>query len=298
MKKRLITGIVYLAVLLAFFLLRRYVHVFFFDLLLLLFCAAGEFEMLRALGDRLDRVSRWIVGASSAAVMLCCTLSASFFPLYAGGFTLAAFSAGVLAILSPLIFRHEKASLETAGLSFLAFLYPTFFLAVLSAVNHLAVFSEIGVLFVFAICPFADCFAYVFGRLLGKKYPRKMSPHVSPNKTVVGGLGGLFGGALGALALFFLQFYALGPTAYGTALPPPYFSYGGELVFFLFVGILAAAAAEIGDLAESAVKRKLGIKDMGKLLPGHGGVLDRIDSALYAGVIVYLVFLLRLMSIG
>lgn len=56
-----------------------------------------------------------------------------------------------------------------------------------------------------------------------------------------------------------------------------------NLVFFIALGVLTAAFTEFGDLVESAVKRKLEIKDMGRLLPGHGGILDRIDSTLYAG---------------
>ena len=67
-----------------------------------------------------------------------------------------------------------------------------------------------------------------------------------------------------------------------------------ELAVYIALGIIAAAFAQFGDLVESAVKRKIGIKDMGKLLPGHGGVMDRIDSTLYASIIVYLVFLLRI----
>ena len=62
------------------------------------------------------------------------------------------------------------------------------------------------------------------------------------------------------------------------------------LPVYLLIGLVTAAATEFGDLAESCVKRKAGIKDMGKLLPGHGGAMDRIDGTLFATAAVYLVF--------
>ena len=71
-----------------------------------------------------------------------------------------------------------------------------------------------------------------------------------------------------------------------------------NLVFFIALGVLTSAFTELGDLVESAVKRKLGIKDMGKILPGHGGILDRIDSTLYASLIVCFVFVMRIMTFG
>ena len=61
-------------------------------------------------------------------------------------------------------------------------------------------------------------------------------------------------------------------------------------VLFAAIGLIAAVMTEFGDLAESIIKRKIGIKDMGKLLPGHGGILDRIDGTLFASTFVYIVF--------
>ena len=63
------------------------------------------------------------------------------------------------------------------------------------------------------------------------------------------------------------------------------------LPVYLLIGLLAAAATAFGDLVESCIKRKVGLKDMGSIMPGHGGALDRIDGTLFATIVVYIVFL-------
>ena len=288
MKKRLLTGICYLAVLIGFFLLKIYVHRLFFDLLVLAFTAVGTFEMLRAFGAQVHLSQKIIAGIFSSAIILTFALTDQFLPQYAVQITCAVFMAGLALLFGMLVFAHEKVSLQSACAACGCYLYPAAFLLVLSACNHLPAYSDLAILFVFAICPVADSLAFVFGKLFGKKLPRKMAPHVSPNKTLIGGFGGLLGGALGGLAIFFAYYGIAGNLEMKWA----------NIWFFLGLGVLTAAFAEFGDLVESAVKRKLEIKDMGKLLPGHGGVLDRIDSTLYASLIVCLVFVIRIMTTG
>lgn len=304
--KRLLTGSVYIAVLLAFFILRVYFsEPLFFDLLIILFCVLGTFEVCRALGERIDLVQKLIVSVFSAGVIACYAVSDSIYKFlqaegkpvvnYSPNLAFVVFMAGAAFLMSLLVFRHEKTELASVGYAFLAYLYPSVFLLVLSGVNHMPSYSEIGILFVFAICPFSDGFAYLFGKFLGKKLPMKMAPHVSPNKTVIGGFGGLLGGAVGAVALFYayllLAKWGVLPSADVVERPI-------NLILFVALGILTSAFAEMGDLAESAVKRALGVKDMGKLLPGHGGIMDRIDSSLYACLIVCFVLVLRFMIVS
>jgi phosphatidate cytidylyltransferase len=124
-------------------------------------------------------------------------------------------------------------------------------------------------LFVIAATKFTDCGAYVVGSLFGK---HKMIPHVSPGKTWEG-VPGAFLGALGAgLAVY----YGYGAERMG-------FSAGHAVALSLILG----GVCIVGDLAESIVKRCLGVKDSGKMLPGIGGALDLIDSLLWTGPVAY-----------
>ena len=72
----------------------------------------------------------------------------------------------------------------------------------------------------------------------------------------------------------------------------PTVNFFSPVLLFVLVGLLASIANLFGDLFESFIKRRVGIKDMGKIMPGHGGVLDRIDGTMFAIVIIYIVFLL------
>lgn len=111
----------------------------------------------------------------------------------------------------------------------------------------------------------SDTGAYLVGRKWGK---RKMAPSLSPGKTVEGAAGGVLGSLLAAALV----------TVFYRELPVPP---------VLALGVLVGVAAQTGDLVESALKRQTGVKDTGRLIPGHGGVLDRFDSMLFTAPLVY-----------
>lgn len=121
-----------------------------------------------------------------------------------------------------------------------------------------------------AIIMASDTAAFFVGHALGR---HRLAPDVSPGKTIEGAIGGVLGGGLGALAL-----RALG-------LP--------ELPLFdaIGLGLLVSAIGILGDLDESLLKRWAGVKDSGTLFPGHGGMLDRLDSLLFGAPILYYYFL-------
>ena len=310
MKIRLITGAGYVAVLALFYLMKIFVSDLCFDALIWLFSLIGTFEMLRAFGvfdasklrdktggaaeETAGGAKAKVTGAQAAGVFafaaVCvpaCALTEQYFS--AGAFAAAAaFFLLALYLLALLPARHTETGIENTGMAFFAAVYPTLLLALLCLTNHFnaaglekyAFNSDLAILFVFVISPFADSLAYVFGRFLKKKFPKKMAPVVSPNKTVVGGIGGLVGGIVGAAILYFAYNAVAGSFDKAALFLPLY----------LAVGLIAAAATEFGDLVESCIKRKAGVKDMGRLLPGHGGVMDRIDGTLFAAAAVYAAF--------
>jgi phosphatidate cytidylyltransferase len=146
--------------------------------------------------------------------------------------------------------------------------------------NNFANNSLVALLLMFIVPPFADMFAYWVGITLKGK---KLCPKISPKKTISGAIGGLIGGVIGAIALYFIA-KATGILVYNYVFP-------GWLAFGL-IGLGGAFLCELGDLIESVIKRQLGIKDMGNLIPGHGGVMDRVDSIIFTAPFIYLIFVL------
>ena len=112
----------------------------------------------------------------------------------------------------------------------------------------------------------ADTAAFFLGRSFGQA---KLAPHISPGKTIEGAVGGLVAGILASIVLVVL----LGLPA--------------SLISAAILGLAIALAALVGDLAESLLKRSVQAKDAGHLIPGHGGLLDRLDSLVFAIIVVY-----------
>jgi phosphatidate cytidylyltransferase len=122
------------------------------------------------------------------------------------------------------------------------------------------------VFFVFFVAMLGDTAGYVVGRLWGT---HKLIPHISPGKTIEGSVGSVIGNLCGGICSWIWFF--------------PQRSLLEFVILALSVGVLAQG----GDLCESALKRAFGAKDSGQLLPGHGGILDRLDSLLFPAAFIY-----------
>ncbi|MFA5620695.1 MAG: phosphatidate cytidylyltransferase [Weeksellaceae bacterium] len=126
------------------------------------------------------------------------------------------------------------------------------------------------ILFIFILIWVSDVMAYVFGSLWGKN---KLAPKISSGKTWEGAIGGF---AFTILMGYLLQYHFLEPGR----------------INWLIAGLIVGVFAPLGDLVESKLKRYFDVKDSGKLLPGHGGFLDRLDSFLFVIPMIYLYLLL------
>ena len=301
MRNRIIYGALYATVLLVFYLLKLLVPFgdLLFDLLIYAFALLGTYEMVRAMGKGLARTEKTIVFCFAAVCIPSCAISEYLFG-YGIHVTAVCFFALTIVLLSLLVFKNEESTLENIGTAFVTAVYPTLLLCLLVLANHFAELpvlddkfisgaedltkmkfdSDLAIAFIFAISPFADVTAFFTGMSLRKKFPKKLAPSLSPNKTVVGFIGGLAGGMLGGAIIYFVYNAIVGDFTHMYIWLPVY----------IFVGVFAALATAFGDLVESCIKRKRGLKDMGDLMPGHGGILDRIDGVMFATVSVYLCF--------
>ena len=119
----------------------------------------------------------------------------------------------------------------------------------------------------------SDTAAFFVGRTLGRHH---LAPRISPAKTWEGAVAGVFGAIIVSL-LFILPTPLALPLSYGQA---------------ILAGLLVSVSGQFGDLVESLFKRNMGVKESGNLVPGHGGALDRVDSVIFTGIVVYYYFLL------
>lgn len=180
--------------------------------------------------------------------------------------SLATFSLVALLLLAGTVFNYPKYRLEDAGFAIATSFYVGFGFhqlasARLAGVDH--------VLFALFIVWATDIGAYTIGSKIGK---RKLAPQISPNKSVEGFLGGI----ISALVVSLIFMVAKKEIA-------PY-----SLLVMIPLVALLSAAAQLGDLVESAIKRHYGVKDSGKLIPGHGGIFDRFDSLIFVLPIMHL----------
>lgn len=259
MLQRIITGVVSAALLIAVMLIRGWV----FDIAIVLVALFGVYEMEKAFLNGGLQPARWTV-YGMALLMLPMYLLSGVVGVYILG------CGATLIIMLQIALRKQPKWLDAAAsLNILisvpiplSMLYPLIRIQP-PALGALLVFS------VFVIALIGDIFAYFVGVTVGK---HRMVPELSPKKTWEGSAAGLLGSVVGA-ALLCLSGEALTP------MPPVW--------HFIILGLIGGVAGQLGDLTASMIKRFCGIKDFGTLFPGHGGMMDRMDSVIF---VVYVVF--------
>jgi phosphatidate cytidylyltransferase len=180
---------------------------------------------------------------------------------------LAVLTLAVMAVLILNLLRIRRQGLDAASAD--RVILGIFYVPLLMAHFILIRQAQWGILWIFFILVIAfagDTSAYYVGRLLGK---HKLFPEVSPGKTVEGTIG-LVAGSVVAALLFRQFFFPMIPVAH-----------------VAIIGLVGSVVGQLGDLSESALKRVAGVKDSGALLPGHGGILDRVDSLMFIAPFIY-----------
>lgn len=272
MKKFLIRtlfGVVYAAFVAAGLLIDKYCFLAFIMIVTVLMM--NEFQMM-SLGKKypVQQVITILAGL---------TVPAAVFGIKAFGWAtsgLAVLFLGIFVICSSLLFLKDRSKLSECYALFTSVVY----IAIPMSIFNLGVFSNgsfsgVNVLMMFCIVAMSDVGGYAFGMSIGQKYGHKLCPTISPKKTWTGAVGGAVFAV--ATALFFYHIGML------------HFSLAHCIALALVIDI----AGIFGDLIESIWKRFYNLKDTSHLIPGHGGMMDRFDSALMAipmGIVYLILF--------
>ncbi|MBQ6129480.1 MAG: phosphatidate cytidylyltransferase [Lachnospiraceae bacterium] len=266
-RTRLISGII-IAISIAVF---TYIGGIWLLALLLLASLRGMFELYRATGV-LEEGKR--INLITGIAYVFCALY--YAVLYAEGgnvfwvvFTTVLF---LLILLAAYVFTFPKYDAKQIAFTFLGF----FYVGVMISFYYLTRSESDGIFIVWLILAgswLCDVCAYATGMTLGR---HKLAPVLSPKKSVEGSVGGI---VIPAVIAF----------VYGYVISRFYSPSYPVAPMFAILTAVGAAASQIGDLSASAIKRNVGIKDYGELIPGHGGVLDRFDSLIFTAPMIYFV---------
>ncbi|RXT15147.1 phosphatidate cytidylyltransferase [Ammoniphilus sp. CFH 90114] len=257
MKTRVITGAIGGAVFLSLLFLGGVSY----GVLLFFIALAGYYEWLK-----MNKIS---IGNLSSIIGFLFTIY-YFLPSHiTGGLTIEAFILHLLILLAVPVVSKNKSSIHEVSYIFMGSVYLGVSLHLMLETRLL----EEGLILTLAVLLATwatDTSAYFVGKAIGK---RKLWPTISPNKTIEGSLGGI---VVAVIVLAILSSFS------------DYLTLSHAFILALAVSIFG----QVGDLVESAVKRTLGVKDSGQILPGHGGALDRFDSLLFIFPVLHLLSLI------
>ena len=251
MKKRILSAVILLPVIIIFLFVLPKVCT---AILASLVAAVAAYELLWGTG--LVKETRLVIYSAAVAAFTILWFH------FGWGYAVALITVLVFTALlyMEMMISHGKLAFQKIGLCYVAGLIIPFFIGALVRILDM----ELGRYLIAA--PFVACFvpdagAYFAGRLFGK---HKMSPVISPNKTIEGAIGGVICAMIGMEIYGLILHFVCGLQV--------------DYLLCLLYGLLGAGASILGDLFFSAIKRQTGIKDYGKIIPGHGGIMDRLDS--------------------
>ncbi len=273
----MVTAIILVGYAFAMLYLGTAVHYGFLDALIMSFAFVGTYEMYHTF-RKSEYKNSW-----GAPLLLCVAIYPLWYFLGYKGI-LIALSLSICLALAVFTFKAEM-ELKDLLATIFSLIYPMALVSLAFALSReFPCGGTFAISFAIFLPVFSDTFAYLVGSTLGK---RKLCPSISPKKTVAGAIGGLLGSVLCAVTFFLLfDLYAVIPVGYVSFSD----SVAVRAVVFVVLGIVGGVLAEIGDLAASRIKRTINIKDFGNIFPGHGGVLDRLDSIMFTLVMFFTAF--------
>ena len=262
MKQRVLSAVVALPLVVA----AIYFGGLYLFLLLGIAVMVGIFEFTRAFGYQDKKL---LLGMT----MLAAAVYISLFYLKRTGMAQTVFGFMLMGELAAYVLLYPKLQLRQVFINIVGFLYIPYMLTHVLLIRQGLAHGKVVVWLVILIAFGSDTFAYFSGITMGR---HKLAPILSPKKTIEGAIGGILGSMLICLSYgLFLEwrgYFVLPPIAYAS---------------LALLGVLGSIFSQIGDLVGSAIKRETGIKDFGRLIPGHGGILDRLDSILFVAPFVY-----------
>lgn len=172
------------------------------------------------------------------------------------------------------IITNLKVNIKDIAVTFFGICYIVIFLMYIPIIREDLNNGKIIIWFLFFAAWGTDIFAYIVGKNFGKHHFTK----ISPNKTIEGSIGGIVGAVILMLVYSVICKYA--------------FEIQFNYLYIALITVVLSVLSQIGDLAASAIKRYTGIKDFSNLIPGHGGMLDRIDSIIFTAPFAYFLFML------
>ncbi len=283
MLKRILTAVVLLAVVFGTILGLRQVYVEFADLVAVAICILGVYEMAQAF-------KKAEYNAIKGSLTVGCVTIYPLILLFE-----KTLGKGELGIILSLVFSLmiaiseftliHKFELKDLLATVFILIYPLGIFATLVLINH-SDYGLLGIFLALLIPIMTDTMAYFVGITFKGK---KLCPNISPKKTISGAIGGVLGGIIGAMLVFvlfdatglFVNFNNVGLLKLTDSL-------GASAGIYAAVGLVGGVLSELGDLGASWIKRKANIKDFGKIFPGHGGIMDRLDSIIFTLPVVLL----------
>lgn len=237
-----------------------------------LFLAIALYEFFRMVNNSCGRVCKIFQIVSGLAIYFSFFLFLKEISLVAFPFAIAAY---ILVLFLSTIFINRKDIIQTTAFSLLGHIYITLPLSILLFISQrygdiIGNYKNLFVLAIFVLIWINDTAAFLFGSMFGK---HRLIERISPKKSIEGFISGI---AFSVIAAIISSIYFQSISVY----------------LWIAIGLITPVFASLGDLFESLLKRTFGVKDSGNLIPGHGGILDRIDSLLIVFPAIFLFLLL------